>query len=139
MTTISRCCRWVTPMLFLLIFVACEEDGSGTLAAEGTPDNPITIEGIESRPEAWRGIFIQSENPNLLQHIEIRGAGSSGLTSGAPRASILLRGGRLAIDNATFIDGGNNYAIAYFVSRPDINMGENISVVNMPEPFSNLN
>ncbi|MCC5937386.1 MAG: hypothetical protein JJU34_08900 [Lunatimonas sp.] len=112
--------------------------GNGTLTAEGTSDEPIRIEGVESRPEEWRGIYFRSENSNLLQHIEIRGAGSSGLTSGAPRASILLRGGKLAIDNATFIDGGNNYAIAYFVSRPDLNMGENISVVNMPEPFTNI-
>ncbi|SDW30148.1 hypothetical protein [Aequorivita viscosa] len=51
----------------------------GSLSIIGTQESPITIRGKESGPGSWRGIFINSENPNNIQFATISDTGEEPL------------------------------------------------------------
>ncbi|MFN2395560.1 MAG: PKD domain-containing protein [Bacteroidales bacterium] len=84
----------------------------GFLEANGTATEPIVIKGTSNVTGSWRGIWSESSDfDNVLNHVQISGAGSNNITSGAPRAAVFVSGNRLSFNHCTFSDI-NGYGIS---------------------------
>ncbi|EOZ93630.1 hypothetical protein A33Q_3576 [Indibacter alkaliphilus LW1] len=110
---------------------------NGTLKVEGTEDDPVIFEGMESGAGAWQGIYVTSSGGNSISHAVIRDTGSSPLTTGASRAAVFVRSGTLSIDNILFADG-LGYAYGTWGGAPLITVGENIRLENMALGETNM-
>jgi hypothetical protein len=55
------------------------ESGTGFLAFQGTPEDPVTLTGVEELPGYWDGIVFESASANnVLEHSVVEYAGSAG-------------------------------------------------------------
>lgn len=111
---------------------------NGTIKLEGTEDDPVVFEGLESGVGTWKGIYITSSGGNSINHAIISGTGSGALTSGGALAAILVRNGSLSIDNTLFRDG-RGYGFATWGGAPLVNAGDNIVLENMGLGLTNMN
>jgi hypothetical protein len=85
---------------------------NGFLEANGTATEPIVIKGTSNVAGSWRGIWSESSDfDNVLNHVQISGAGSNNITSGAPRTAVYVTGNRLNINHCTF-SNINGYGIS---------------------------
>ena len=79
------------------------------LIAEGTPEAPITLTGVEKTQGYWRGILINSDLSNSISHTTIEYAGSQNLTPTAPlyRGSLAAASGsQLHLSHVKVLNGG---------------------------------
>ncbi|MEO0439007.1 MAG: hypothetical protein AAF098_19145, partial [Pseudomonadota bacterium] len=74
---------------------------AGVLNAQGTEDRPIVLRGKEDRPGYWRGIHTESQT--LLEHVEVKNAGSTYVYCCNDAAGIFAKGGSLNIKNSALI------------------------------------
>lgn len=77
-------------------------DGTGSITAEGTASQPITLMGENSNDiGSWKGVYIGSNNvKNRLEYVTIKGGGSEEFNSNGEKANIVLyAGGKVAINN----------------------------------------
>tara|TARA_R110002096_G_scaffold46676_6_gene124805 strand:+ start:19331 stop:21667 length:2337 start_codon:yes stop_codon:yes gene_type:complete len=79
---------------------------NGTLTAEGTAAAPIVWRGATATRGYWRGIFTETTNSNRLRHVEIRHAGSDYVYCCDDVAALVVRGGRMTLENSTISDSG---------------------------------
>lgn len=85
----------------------------GTFKAEGTSEAPIVFKGEQNTTGFWRGIHIETRSVNnIIKHAEIRNAGSNYVYCCNDAATILLKGGLLALENLVIEDGGGNGIMA---------------------------
>ncbi len=110
---------------------------NGTIKLEGTEDEPVLIEGVESGAGTWRGIYITSSGGNSIDHAIISGTGSRVVTTGAQLAAVFVRNGNATIDNTLFRDG-RGYGYATWGGAPLINAGENNRIENMGMGLTNM-
>jgi hypothetical protein len=84
-------------------------DPNSVLDADGTSGEPITMTATDGneQPGWWQGVFSFSDEPNnLLNHVEIRHAGSGSPNSVGDGAVVLAGGSALSITNSTIAQSG---------------------------------
>lgn len=93
----------------------------GYLSAKGTADQKITFTGSATTVGHWRGImFYSTSNLNVLEHVELSGAGSSIMVSGHKAAvGVYGAGAKLTIRNSKISNCGG-YGILY-TSNAELN------------------
>src|SRR5690606_27540092 len=75
------------------------EIGDGYLLAEGTPENKITITGVNKTQSSWLGLIYYSRNQsNILRYVEVSYAGSDEIISGAKSAITITHDASLMIE-----------------------------------------
>jgi hypothetical protein len=83
------------------------EIGDGYLLAEGTPENKITITGVNKTQSSWLGLIYYSRNQsNILRYVEVSYAGSDEIISGAKSAITITHDASLMIENSTISHSG---------------------------------
>lgn len=83
------------------------EIGEGYLRAEGTPEKPITITGVNKTRGSWLGLIYYSRNQsNILRYAEISYAGSDEIISGAKSAITITHDASLRIENSAISHSG---------------------------------
>jgi len=85
----------------------------GTIAAVGTPLEPISFTGYPTEPGAWSGIRIESDSPeNQLRHVDIaHGGGASGHNNITLSARLTLADSIVRDSAACGIHVGRNAAL----------------------------
>jgi len=93
---------------------------TGSLNAEGTPQEPIIFRGASEGQGTWVGIGINSStSANLLAYCEISGGGAEQMYNAGGQGNIVIHcSGNLSLENSTvsdsggwgvdFVQGGNN-------------------------------
>ncbi|MEM6301642.1 MAG: hypothetical protein AAF749_07870 [Pseudomonadota bacterium] len=74
---------------------------AGVLNAQGTEDRPIVLRGKEDLPGYWRGVHTESQA--LLEHVEVKNAGSTYVYCCNGAAGVFAKGGSLDIKNSALI------------------------------------
>lgn len=84
---------------------------NGSLKIQGTSSNPVSIRGREIIAGYWRGIHIETNSlSNDFQYVNISEAGSNYVYCCNVKASVFLKGGKLAIANSN-ISNGSEYGL----------------------------
>lgn len=82
---------------------------NGSIKAIGETEKNIVLRGAQDVSGFWRGIHIETRSVNnVLNHVEIRNAGSNYVYCCNDKASLFLKGGLLALDNTLITDGGGS-------------------------------
>ncbi|MEL6195656.1 MAG: right-handed parallel beta-helix repeat-containing protein [Myxococcota bacterium] len=80
------------------------EAGGGSLACNGTEDEPVTLRGVSATPGFWEAlVFDSNDSANVMTYCNVShgGSGSSFGFSGNQTASIIVNGGaRLDVSNS---------------------------------------
>jgi len=79
------------------------------LSADGTSDDPITMTATKGNAQQgwWQGVFVFSNNANnLLNHVEVRHAGSGSPNSVDDGGVVVAGGSALTITNSTIAQSG---------------------------------
>jgi len=79
------------------------------LAADGTSDDPITMTATEGNAQQgwWEGVFVFSNNANnLLNHVEVRHAGSGSPSTVDDGGVVVAGGAALTVTNSTIAQSG---------------------------------
>jgi hypothetical protein len=88
---------------------------TGSLNAVGTPDAPITFEGVEAIDGWWMGLQFENtlSTDNQLSNVAIRHAGSSGWTGAAySQAALYLQGSEVRLSmEASAVELSESYAL----------------------------
>lgn len=85
---------------------------SGRLVAKGTADAPIVFQGTEARAGAWKGVMIDSDDPeNALHHVTVAHAGGSAFNSNDDLGSVLMWADGVLDMNTVHIKDGGAYGI----------------------------
>lgn len=104
--------------------------GDGQLVADASDGDPITFRGVEETPGSWGGIFVRTENDNLLDNVDVRHAGE-----GYREANIgvgIDDPGSLTIRNSVIGDGLKSGILA--TNTAEIVEFENNTFENMQGP-----
>lgn len=90
------------------------EDGGmqisgGQLAVEGTEDDPVVLEGWESAPGYWNGIWFYNtfSEANQLDHVEIYDGGREEWTWAGYPANLTIQESRVGASNLTLANSGD--------------------------------
>lgn len=90
---------------------------NGQLSAIGTDQKRILFTGSQATPGHWRGLqyFGSRSNNNVLEHVTVEYAGSSGWHGHAPTSTggIFIRGSQVALSIKDSTIRGNRYAGIY--------------------------
>lgn len=79
----------------------------GTINAVGTVAEPIVLKGEEEIDGFWRGIHIETRSANnQLDNVRIQDAGSNYVYCCNDKASLYLKGAKIALDNLQLSNGG---------------------------------
>lgn len=79
---------------------------NGKIVAVGTQANPITIAGTESLDGWWRGIHIESQLGNKLEHVNISDAGKNYVYCCNEPASVFVKSGAsIALSHVSITNG----------------------------------
>jgi len=62
----------------------------GSIDARGDDCEPVVFEGVAHRPGAWKGIFVNSAEDNLLSKVRITDAGGAAFNSNGDLGSVVL-------------------------------------------------
>jgi hypothetical protein len=84
-------------------------DPDAVLDADGTSGEPITMTATEGNEQAgwWQGVFSFSAEPNnLLNHVEVRHAGSGSPNSVDDGGVVVAGGSALTVTNSTIAQSG---------------------------------
>lgn len=80
---------------------------NGSIKAIGETEKNIVFRGAQDVSGYWRGIHIETRSVNnVLDHVQIRNAGSNYVYCCNDAASLFLKGGLLSLDNTLIADGG---------------------------------
>lgn len=111
-------------------------ESDGRIRFKGTVNDKIVLEGTDEIKGFWQGVLLNSSmGNNEMEHIVIRGAGSTSMSGGVPRAAIAVRNSRLNIDHADFTDI-NGYAFGTFGTN-ELEKGDNINLSNVENGLIN--
>lgn len=73
--------------------------------AVGTANDPIIFRGFSAQAGYWRGIHIETNSlDNQIKHATISHSGNNYVYCCNDKAGVLLKGGQLVVENATFSD-----------------------------------
>lgn len=81
----------------------------GSLKMIGETEKNIVLRGEQNVTGYWRGIHIETRSVNnVLNHVQIRNAGSNYVYCCNEKASLFLKGGLIALDHTMIADGGGS-------------------------------
>ncbi len=127
----------------------------GFMDSEGIVNNPVRIKGLLDVEGYWKGIYIvnSQDNPSVLKHTLISGAGSSPHAGNQSASVHLGQNGKAAIDFSSLILGAgdgveatsegaslisfNDNAIRYHMGYPIAVSTTNVSVIDKSTYFVN--
>lgn len=80
---------------------------SGRLTIAGTADAPVELYGVNQEPGRWRGVFIESGEPNRISHAVIRHAGGNSFNSNGDLGAIVVYAdAELTLEDTSVADSG---------------------------------
>lgn len=80
---------------------------TGTIKAVGTATEPIVLRGTAENTGWWRGVHIETQSgENQLEHLRIEDAGSDYVYCCNEKASLLLKGAKISLNNVAIDNGG---------------------------------
>lgn len=95
------------------VVIEFEENGGlgvydqGTLSMVGTSTDPIILRGKEQLAGYWRGIHMETNSvSNRLEYVTIQHAGSNYVYCCNEPASLLVKDGKVVLQNSTLSNGG---------------------------------
>jgi hypothetical protein len=83
----------------------------GSLTVKGLENSPVVMRGAMATPGYWRGIHIETTNPqNSLNYLQLSDAGSNYVYCCNDAGSLFLKNGTASVTNSTF-SNGKSYGI----------------------------
>lgn len=105
----------------------------GILNAVGNSSAPISFQGVEDIPGYWRGIHIETKsNSNVLEHVNIKNAGSNYVYCCNAKASLFIKGAKLRLKKIRLSNGGDIGIVA--IKGSEIPVYESVTVTGHQGP-----